>query len=109
MLADEFRGLWTGALMHDDLERVCRAIAKEIFWAEGWIAVRQTIFYDSKGFGPEVSARLLSLEAFFATKPRSEVRSIILAESAFYVGVTLTSNSAGNIPDSHVKTRDHCI
>jgi hypothetical protein len=98
VLADKFRGLWTGATMHDDLERVCRAIAKEIFWTEGWIAVRQTIFYDSKGFSPEVSARLLSLEALL--QPRSlvqKVRSIILAESAFYVGVTLTSDGAGSI------------
>ena len=66
VLADGFRGLWTGALMHDDLERVCRAISGKIFWIEGWIAVRQTIFYDSKGFTPEVSARLALLKRFLS-------------------------------------------
>jgi len=104
VLADEFRGLWTGALMHDDLERVCRAISERVFWIEGWIAVRQTIFYDSKGFTPEVSARLASLEAILA--PRSlvqRVRSIILAESASYVGLALTSNDPENIPDAMSK------
>jgi hypothetical protein len=60
VLADKFRGLWTGAAMYDDLERVCRAIAKKTFWTEGWIATRQTIFHDSKAFSPEVLARVRS-------------------------------------------------
>ena len=39
VLAKQFRGLWSRAGVHEELERVCRAISDKQFWADGWIAV----------------------------------------------------------------------
>src|SRR5262249_43443623 len=41
IIADKFRGLWTGAQMYADLERICTSIAKRVFWVEGWSAARK--------------------------------------------------------------------
>jgi hypothetical protein len=92
-IADELRGLWTGAAMHDELERVCRSIAEKGSWTEGWIAVRQTIYYDSSGFSPEVSAKLKALEELLQPKGLVQrVRSVVLSETVTFVGVDATDN-----------------
>ena len=98
VLADKFRGLWSDAAMHDELERVCRAACEGRFWTEGWIAVRQTIFYDSKGFSPEISARLASLETLL--RPRDlvqKVRSIVLSDDMIHVGLNSTFDEASDV------------
>jgi hypothetical protein len=87
ILAEQFRGLWSAARMHDDLERVCRRIADTGFWPEGWIAVRQTIHYDSSGMPPEISARLAALEGVLRPQALPDkVRSIVLSDAVIYVG-----------------------
>jgi hypothetical protein len=98
VIAEKFRGLWTAAAMHDDLERVCRAIAQRHFWVEGWIAVRQTVFYDSKGFSPEMAAQLASVEALLRPRDLAQkVRSIVLSEDMIYVGVDATDLGTNDI------------
>jgi hypothetical protein len=97
VIAEQFRGLWAAA-MYDDLERVCRTISKNRFWTDGWIAVRQTIYYDSKGFSPETSARLASLEALL--RPRElvqKVRSMVLSEAMIYVGHDSTNDGTNDV------------
>jgi hypothetical protein len=49
--------------MYDDLERICRGIAKNGFWREGWIAIRQTRQFDARGMPPEIAERLAALDA----------------------------------------------
>jgi hypothetical protein len=94
IVAQKFRGLWTSARMYDDLERLCRSFTKGAFWVDGWIAVRQITYYDSKGFTPQVSNRLASLEALLQPQGIVQwVRSIVLAGSASYVGVPLVGNA----------------
>ncbi len=86
-IADAFRGLWHVECIHDDLECLCEAIGQRQFWADGWVAVRQTIFYDSKGMTPEAAERLARLEK--ALRPADlvqKVRSIVLSEEMLYVG-----------------------
>lgn len=78
-LAEKFRGLWSRAGMYDDLEQVCRAISKKQFWREGWIAVRQTLDFDSESFKPETKARLRSLEeSLRPTDLVQKVRAIVV-------------------------------
>jgi len=94
VIADKFRGLWTRAAMYDDLEWVCHSISGKMFWIEGWIAVRQTTYYDSKEFTQEVTDRLTALEALLQPQGTvQQVRSIVLAESASYVGVPLVGSA----------------
>lgn len=80
-LAEKFRGLWTKAGMYDALEHVCRAISEKQFWKEGWIAVRQALNFDSKGFASEISARLSSLEELLRPKDLvQKVRSMVFSK-----------------------------
>lgn len=48
-IAGQFRGLWALSSLQESLDRLCRAIAEIGFWRDGWVAVRQTLKYDSKG------------------------------------------------------------
>ena len=73
IIADNFRGLWTGALMYEDLERICTSIAKKVFWAEGWSAARETAYYDSKGFTSDVTENLARVEVILQPQGRSSV------------------------------------
>lgn len=98
VIADKFRGVWTGAAMYDDLEHMCRSISEKMFWIQGWMAVRQTIYYDSKAFTPEIIEKLTRIETILQPRGTIErVRSIILAESASYIGVPLVSDSNASI------------
>lgn len=84
IIAKSFRGLWTGSAVYDELERTCHAIAERQFWREGWIAIRQTLNFDSKRFPPEITARLRSLEEFL--RPRDvvqQVRGIVLSSKMY--------------------------
>ncbi len=90
IIANKFRGLWTGAQMYEELERICNSITKKVFWAEGWSAARETAYYDSKGFTADVIKNLTRVEALL--QPRGtiqRVRSIVLAESGSVVGIPL--------------------
>lgn len=107
IIADNFRGLWTGALMYEDLERICNSISQKVFWSEGWAAVRQTEYYDSKGFTPEVIKNLAGIEALL--QPRGtiqRVRSIILAESGSVVGIPLVGDRNESIESAMSRLQD---
>jgi len=92
IIADKFRGLWTGAQMYEDLERICTSIAKKVFWAEGWSAARETAYYDSNGFAADVIKNLARVEQLLQPQGTVQrVRSIVLAESGSVVGIPLVS------------------
>jgi hypothetical protein len=110
LLAEQFRGLWTGAAMYDELEHVCHGISKGRSWIEGWIAVRQTVYYDSKGFSPEISARLASLEALLRPSDLvQKVRSTVLSEDVLCVGVDSTNDGTVDVEKNiaQVETMAH--
>lgn len=97
-IAEQFRGLWTSAAAYEELEHMCNAISNVGFWREGWLAVRETMYYDSHGFSPEVSTRLASLEALLRPKDLAEkVRSIVLDESIIHTGMDSTYDGGNNI------------
>jgi hypothetical protein len=62
LLANNLRGLWTQAGMFDALEESARRIQAQKAWNDGWIAVRETLQYDSKDFKEELQERLHRLE-----------------------------------------------
>jgi hypothetical protein len=83
-LASQFRGLWNQPLLRGELDRLCRFLAKDAFWREGWLGVCQTLKYDSKGMTEEVKAKLMSLEK--ALKPKNlvqKVRGIVLSTNSY--------------------------
>jgi hypothetical protein len=83
VLASQFRGLWSQPLLRSELDRLCRFIAKDAFWREGWIGVCQTLKYDAKGMTKEVKAKLIKLEK--ALKPKDlvqKVRDVVLSTNS---------------------------
>lgn len=90
VVAEQFRGLWTTAAMLGDLEHLCRAVSTNGFWLEGWIAVRETIFYDSKSLNGDAKSRLQVLE--LALRPSDLVQSVrsIVLWSVFSMLASLT-------------------
>src|SRR5262249_33498605 len=81
VLAQNFRGLWTQARMHDELEALCRSISQARFWPEGWIAVRETQYHDSSALSADVVAKLASIEGILRPKNfLQRVRSIVFSD-----------------------------
>jgi hypothetical protein len=79
--------------MYEDLERICTSIAKKAFWAEGWSAARETAYYDSGGFSPDVAKNLARVEAILQPQGTIQrVHSIVLANSGSVVGIPLVSD-----------------
>ncbi len=81
LLAQHFRGLWTLARMHDELEKLARRFAADGFWREGWVACRQTMQFDGERLTSEVISRLSALEADL--KPSNladQVRAVVLGD-----------------------------
>lgn len=98
LIASKFRGLWTVAGMYDDLERAFRKITERGCWPRGWIAVRETLHFDSSGLIPEVATRLASFEAELRPKGLLEkVRAIVLSEAALHVGIDSTVDGTGDV------------
>jgi len=85
--------------MYEDLERLCTSIAKKVFWAEGWSAVRETAYYDSKGFTPDVTAHLARIEAILQRLDLGEV--LLAGKTAIH---RTDKSSATNWPRSTAST-----
>jgi hypothetical protein len=78
-VARNFRGLWTSAHMHGDLERLSRRFAADGFWREGWAACRQTMRVDRDQLTPKAASRLSALEADLRPYNLPErVRAVVL-------------------------------
>lgn len=82
--ASQFRGLWSQPLLHGELDRLCRLIAKSGFWREGWTGVRQTLKYDSEGMERKAKDTLIRLEK--ALRPKDlvqKVRAVVLSTNSY--------------------------
>ncbi|MGE4580469.1 MAG: hypothetical protein AB7F21_13145 [Desulfuromonadales bacterium] len=62
LLAQNFRGLWASVHMFDELEKLAHLFASEGFWREGWIACKETLYFDRARLSPEAVTRLSALE-----------------------------------------------
>jgi len=83
-LAESYRALWTRTGLYDELATAAIDLNKSESWAEGWLAIRRIIHFDSKGMKPEISAMLNDLETVLApTDLASQVRSKVLARDSF--------------------------
>lgn len=97
LLARSFRGLWTSAEMHIELDRLCRMFAADGFWRDGWAACRLTMQFDHEEFSLEVESRLSNLEA--ALHPSSlpeRVRAFVLGDWSSTLVVDEADNDGGS-------------
>jgi hypothetical protein len=83
IIAENFRGLWNRAGIKNELEALCCKIGGNSFWREGWIALRQTIFFDAKDHSTPNARRLIALEKSLCPSGLAqEVRSRVLIPQA---------------------------
>jgi hypothetical protein len=96
-VAREFRGLWNVG-MYEELENLCRAVSGTTFWPDGWIAIRETLSFDSERFAPEIVARLSLLERHLRHKNVvQKVRAMVLSDSA--IGLELDKLEDNGVED----------
>lgn len=62
IMAKSFRGLWTSTNIQGELGRLFRWFAADGFWREGWVACRETMYFDSEHMTPEAVSQLYILE-----------------------------------------------
>jgi hypothetical protein len=82
--AAEFRGLWNLTSLHKTLDQLCRSFAGAAFWQDGWLAVCQTLRYDSETMKKASRAKLVALEK--ALRPvglLQDVRGVVLAKNTY--------------------------
>lgn len=66
LFADNFRGLWVIAGVHDLLEGAVNGIHRKGAWKEGWLAISNTIRFDASKMEPPLVARLKYLKNLIA-------------------------------------------
>lgn len=66
LLSEKFRGLWVKAGMFNLLEEVVKAIAARGNWNEGWVAISNTINFDTSKMDSQLVARLIILKNLLA-------------------------------------------
>ncbi len=101
VLAKSFRGLWTSAHMVAELEELFRRFSADGFWREGWVACRQTIYFDAEQLLPENASRLTILESVLRpSRLPDRVRASVLGNQSG--GIEFGDEDIdGNITDQH--------
>lgn len=81
LVSRNFRGLWTHAYMHSELEPLSRRFVANGFWREGWVACRETMYFDRGRLPPESASRLAALEIELRPSSLQErVRAVVLGD-----------------------------
>ena len=95
LLAKKLRGLWIDGGMYDEIEQAASSLLERGAWNDGWIAVREIIRHDSKGFDEETRTRLLALERRLKPKDLLEkARTFALSNQLW--GLDLEDNFDAN-------------
>jgi hypothetical protein len=80
VLGRAFRGLWRDAGMLDELEAVSRELAADGGWPDGWVGVRETIYWSKKSSSKKTVPRLQALEKLLApTDLIGQIRAQVLS------------------------------
>jgi len=71
IIAGKFRGLWSRAKINDQIEATAHELHQAFPWSEGWIAVRETLFFDYQDTKTHANTgfdRLRALERYLRPK-----------------------------------------
>lgn len=80
ILGRAFRGLWRDAGMVDELEALSRELTAAGGWPDGWVGVRETIYWSKKSPSKETMPRLQALEKMLApTDLLGQIRAQVLS------------------------------
>jgi hypothetical protein len=82
ILASNFRGLYSRGRVGEELHSLCEEIAKEGFWRDGWVAVRQMLAFDTE-MPPEIRAKIETLGKTLRPRGlREQIKAIVLGNSS---------------------------
>lgn len=82
LLSGHFRGLWTFAGCFDALEGIVRSHAAGGGWPKMWMALKQTLNFDSDAAHPELQLRLEALERLASPSDTySQIEAYVLANT----------------------------
>ncbi|RQZ64605.1 hypothetical protein DF057_02410 [Burkholderia cepacia] len=82
IFAERFRGLWMRGYVQDEIDKLLRSISSHAFWAEGWVACRQTLRFCAAGLDAASLSRLTNLELTLRPKTLSDkVRAFVLCRN----------------------------
>lgn len=88
ILGQAVRDLCEEAGMLDAIEAVGRALAEKGGWPDGWVGVRETIYWNRSSAPPEILSRLIALERALAPRDLlGEIRASILTQDAALFGL----------------------
>ena len=73
-ISANFRGLWTRIGLRDELANISEKFASNGFWRDGWLAVKQTRYFDEKDKTSDNYARLSRLIEML--RPRDLVQRV---------------------------------
>ena len=76
LLAREWCSLWLNVRLYELIETITRDVHTHQPWADGWLAIRQTIRFHGNDLPPEIQARLEQLAADLA--PTDLVENVCL-------------------------------
>ncbi|MFD1254917.1 hypothetical protein DEVEQU_00533 [Devosia equisanguinis] len=83
VLGRAFRGLWRDAGMLDELEALSRELAADGGWPDGWVGVRETIYWSKKSSSQKTMPRLQALEILLAPRDLiGQIRAQVLSRGA---------------------------
>lgn len=82
-VAVKFRGIWIETGVQEELVQLCELAAMNRFWREGWLAVKQTLFFDGSTMKAEHRHQLQRLEhRLRPCKLEEQVRALVLSDRA---------------------------
>jgi len=83
LVVQNFRGLWISGQVCDELEKLFREFSTGGFWRDGWVACRETIYFEKELLSPDVIMRLTALEADLRPlNLQDKVRAVVLGDSS---------------------------
>ncbi len=83
VVAHKFRGLWSSSRAYGPMAALCRRLARNCFWRDGWLACRETMKYDGSRLTPLAMSHLSSLVHDLApSNLRDRVAAIVLSTRA---------------------------
>jgi hypothetical protein len=96
MLAQRFRALWVTGLVSDELEQLVVSLASLDGWRTGWIAIRQTLNFDSDRMQPLLAEKLRQLDE--QLRPRDledRVRAYVLVDGTSHIDIGESPSASG--------------
>jgi len=84
LLANNFRGLWNGAISFELLESMSKILHDKKPWIEGWVAVKEAINFDHDRYTPEIQEIATRIEEYLRPDSLYERAQVHILPGQYY-------------------------